>query len=247
MEGTNLEELIQVLERQCKAYSFQGEEGMETGYLHYQGCMSLKKRQRFHVVLEWLGVGTHLEPTVSVEKMEAYCQKEETRVSGPWTKVAEVKVKKTKTKAAEPQRWLRPVPTEWYPWQKAILDMIRKAPDQRTVHWVYDGIGGRGKTTLGHEICKNHDGVVVNGRLGDILALASEKVNNVYLVIAPRDQSAYDFPYVAIELLKDGLWMKGKYEVKSVSRAEMCHVIVLANCLPIMEKLTKDRWNIIEL
>lgn len=232
-------DIIKILEPKCTDFCFQLERGEETGYLHYQGVMRTKERTRWSAVRKWMPEGTHLEETRSWKAQWTYCQKAETAVEGPW---------KLDSEAAP--KWevaVRSTPVEWYPWQNEVLQWARGLPDERSVLWVYDAAGRSGKTTLGHELCKNYGGVPVNGKLGDVLALATERSARLYLIVAPRDQSANDFPYAAIEMLKDGLWMKGKYEVDCVVRSELVHVIVLANCLPIYEKLTHDRWKTISV
>jgi len=241
----DIEDELQVkLGAWCSHFCFQLERGEESGYLHYQGVMRLVKRTRWTAALKLLPEGTHLEIVKSYKDAWLYCQKDETRVRGPWTKMPEAEAHLLVHEWPEARR---PIPTEWYPWQKEVLDIVAELPDERTVVWVYDETGGKGKTTLGHEICRNYDGIVIEGKKGDVLCMASEKWHRVWLVCMDRDMSPSDAPYGAIEKLKDGLYMNGKYETKSVIEERMSHVVVLANCKPIMGKLTKDRWKVITL
>lgn len=224
----------------CQRFVFQLEEAGDTKKKHYQGQMTLIKKERMHGIKKWLYPGVHLEPTKYLEESEQYCQKLDSRVEGPWKyPVVEEKVE-----------WpiaLRKRPEVWREWQNEVLKIAKNLPDERTVYWVYDKLGGAGKTTLAHELCRNYGGVPVNGALKDILCLASERPSRLYVVVAPRDQKEDEFPYAAVEMLKDGLWMKGKYEVMAVQREELCHVIIFANVKPLTSKLTEDRWHIVDV
>lgn len=53
--------------------------------------------------------------------------------------------------------------------------------------------------------------------------------------------------YATLEKLKDGYWLDGKYEGEKVYRPEPANVVVLSNEMPIVDKLSKDRWEIYEL
>lgn len=240
------EGIIRAIDPVCQSFCFQLERGEEkteknpNGYLHYQGCMRLHKKQRWSSVLKLFPRGTELCPTISVEGAVEYCRKEETREGGPWTKGVEEK------KRVWPVV-LRARPVEWRPWQRTVLDYAASPPDERTIYWVYDKHGGAGKTTLGHELCRSYGGIPVNGKLADVLCMASEKPSRLYLVVAPRDQKSEDFPYHAMEMLKDGLWMKGKYEVAVVQREACVHVLVISNCPPVTERLTADRWVVLSV
>jgi len=70
----------------CKYLVFQQERCPDTGREHFQGFIQLGCQLRFNAVKELFPAGTHLErrrgsPTQAAD----YCQKEESRVAGPWT------------------------------------------------------------------------------------------------------------------------------------------------------------------
>lgn len=181
----------------------------------------------------------------------AYCCKPEGRTGGPWEhgmvpvkKVPKLKVGEFVSKF---QVALRPIPQTWHAWQQHALDTAANLPDERSVHWWWGPEGCDGKTTVVHELLRNYEGLPVNGELGNVLSLATDTPRRLYVVVAPRDQRVEDFPYDAIELLKDGIWMKGKYEVKAVHREMMVHVFVFANVPPDISKLTADRWKIYKI
>lgn len=249
----NPKSMEEILVPQCSHFCFQKEVCPKTKRIHLQGVFRTTTKTRCSAVLKWLPKGIHLEIARSWKDSWDYCSKSRTRLDGPWMVEPPKKVKRKAAVPAEPE-WrarfpvvLRKTPEVWRDWQKQVLDWVGGPPDERSVLWIHDEAGKMGKTTLGHEICTKYGGVPVNGELRDVLALATERPMRVYLVVAPRDQPSEKFPYSAMEMLKDGLWMKGKFEVTCVVRQELVHVVVLANCLPILSKLTLDRWTILSI
>lgn len=69
----------------CKKLHFQLEEGEETGYLHYQGCMSLIHKEYFATVKNIIGITAHVEPCKNWQAAVRYSSKEDTRLLGPWS------------------------------------------------------------------------------------------------------------------------------------------------------------------
>lgn len=69
-----------------KYITFQEEKGEETGYRHYQLYIELDKSVRPAAIKKALGKDIHVETARGTGlQCAAYCNKEETRVSGPWT------------------------------------------------------------------------------------------------------------------------------------------------------------------
>lgn len=243
--------MTKLLEPKCKWYVFQLEQGEETGYLHYQGMMSLVVKQRWSEVREWLPAESHLEPVKSYRGALEYVQKSQTRVAGPWSMAAPAKPRPKKGAVAEPESKFEkvpyPVPEKWYPWQKNLLDYVGGRPDERTVVWVYDPKGRGGKTTVVREMKNHYEGTVIGGKYYDTIYAASQRWSRLYLLLMGRDMDSTEVSYQALEHLKDGIFFSAKFKSEGVSREYMCHVVVLANCLPDKSKLTEDRWKIITL
>jgi len=131
-----------------------------------------------------------------------------------------------------------------YPWQKQVLDLVLTMPDERSIYWFW-GEGNTGKTTMAKYLSFYHDAIPLRGKSSDILHCVAEHDSMIYLFIAPRTCEDY-FPYEALELVKDGYFMSGKYESKPIIRA--CpHVIVMANFEPNLLKLSIDRWKVIKV
>lgn len=133
-----------------------------------------------------------------------------------------------------------------FEWQAQIIDFLKKpCTDDRTVHWIYDDIGGNGKSQLTNYLLANHKAFLVNaGKTTDI----AHAYDNEPIVIfdLPRDTEEY-CPYRAIEGFKDGRFFSPKYD-SCMKRFIPPHVIVFANYRPIVKgKLSEDRWDIITL
>ena len=79
--------IISYLKGIAKKYTFQLEKG-DTGYLHYQGRMSLiKKRRKMEVLPLFKVAPNYFEPTTNAEHITGesfYQQKLDTKVEGPW-------------------------------------------------------------------------------------------------------------------------------------------------------------------
>jgi len=222
--------------RICKKYIFQEETGKE-GTPHLQGSISLKKKMR---LTEWKKINNniHWEPTRNVECADKYACKEETRTGQCWTHIKKKAFKRTKSKFDN----IKP--------RQEIMDMILTEPDNRTINWVWSEKGGVGKTSTAAFIENEYEGVcIVNGRGHDIknsvIRHLEEDTLDILIINVPRCNENY-VSFSAIEEIKDGLIYSGKYE-GGFANIEHPHVIIMSNFEPEKNKLSEDRWNIIEL
>lgn len=217
----------------CKKYIFQLEEGSNLGTRHYQGYISLIKKARITELKKLIHNDIHFEESRGNEQQNAeYCSKSEGRIEGPWA--YNIKVKK-------PLRVIENL----YPWQQYIVDMVRKEPDDRSIVWIYEPTGGMGKTQLCKYLAHHYGAIPLRGKSNDILHCVAEYESDIYMYNIPRTMEDY-VPYESIELIKDMLFMSGKYESKPVNRNSP-HVLVFSNFPPDTTKLSKDRWVIINL
>lgn len=146
-----------------------------------------------------------------------------------------------------------PDPEEWRPWQQIVLRIIESPPDDRTILWISDPAGGGGKSFLAKWLAINRGALVVShfGRMADIMTLCSNSLEsgcwNGKIFIADLARDAQDKAiYEPLEAIKNGHIQTTKY-VGKVRWIESPHVIVLANFYPDKTKMTKDRWQIINL
>lgn len=235
-----IEDLKSVLCQKCRAFRFQEEVGA-AGYQHYQGQMTLLKKDRMSGVLKWLPRRTHLEETKDEAASLRYVCKEEGRIAGPWEHGMEGdKPKRKKKEEDEPLRLIVPDRE----WQKEILEIVEKQPDDRSIYWFWEPVGNIGKTQFAKYLCAKHKALYANGKKGDILHAASEMKCQVVIVDIERDQE--EVPYGALEAVKNGIFFSGKYDSKQVIRNSP-HVIVFANRAPDLERLSKDRWIVREI
>jgi len=231
-----INELWSLLSQKAKKFTFSLEKGKEKskehpdGYRHYQGCMSLHKKEYFKTVKNILGDKAHLEATKSIMGSIKYCEKmDETHIAGPWTQDK------------------RPIKTisVLREWQENMKRYLMTEPDDRTIVWIYDPEGGAGKTKFCKYMAINHGATVVtNGGVKDIAQLLEDDPKIVLWNIT-RSKETY-ISYEAIESVKDGMITSAKYESKT-KYFECPHVVVFANFGPNEELMSRDRWRIIKL
>lgn len=212
----------------CDKYLFQEETG-ENGTPHLQGVITLKKPMRWTEFN--LSKKIHWESVKNIGKSYEYCQKSETCTGKKYFKGIDLIVK--------------PVPRiikDLRPWQTKIVDMVKELPDERTIVWIYEEVGGVGKTSLCRYLTKHFNAVPIEGKKNDILYCAAEHESYCYLIDLERTMEEY-VSYAAIEKIKNAYYMCAKYESKPILR-DFPHVICFANFMPEVSALSLDRWKI---
>ena len=141
---------------------------------------------------------------------------------------------------------------EFYWWQDDIKRLLNSKPDDRTIHWYWEPEGCKGKTTFCKWLCCNYDKVIcLSGKASDMkygIVKFMENLTvlpNVVIVDIPRSKSEF-VSYSGIEEVKDMFFFCGKYESAMINGARP-HVIVFANCEPMYEKLSTDRWRVVDI
>lgn len=140
--------------------------------------------------------------------------------------------------------------TELYQWQKDLVALLNTEPDDRTVNWYYSIEGAKGKTQMAKYLAINHKALIIGGKASDIANglknyhTEHECYPDVVLMNLSRDVKSLS--YKGLEQIKDGLVVNTKYEC-SQHIFNSPHLIVFANIKPDTSKLSKDRWNIINL
>lgn len=219
-------------------YIFQMEKGGKEGTIHLQGYIQAEKKIRPSSLN--LPKQIHWEKSRGTKEQNIdYCSKGETAIKGTQFSNMPIERKPNILKTEQ----LRP-------WQNNIRKICDTEPDDRTINWIYDLEGGKGKTALCKYIIKNYNATLVNGSTKDsIYGIVQHKeatglYPDIILWNLPRSQKGVS--YSAIEQIKDGIFYNKKYESKMILMA--CpHIFIFANYLPNEEELTEDRWNIIYL
>lgn len=229
-------ELKKLLFTFSKNFVFQAERG-ETGYLHFQGRMTLNEKLRLTALKKIFDNEAHLEPEKDTLASIDYCTKVDTRIAGPWTEKAILR----NTLQYE----------QLYPWQKNVVDFCKNYADDRTVNWFWEENGKVGKSALARYFIDNYNEClyVDGGRKEDIAQyVATSGIRNwdnpVMLFNIPRQKTTIS--YSAIEALKDGMIFSPKYE-SGMIRFNSPHIIVFANFAPDekqMSFMSADRWII---
>lgn len=222
-----------------------GEKEDNEGTPHLQGYIDYgknKKDRPLHYFIRLLGLEKgdrwiHWSKTRDVKKSIAYCQKEYTRTGETFYRgIAPPYVVKI-------QRW-----DPWMYRVRGILD----APVERKIHWFWESVGNRGKTTLCKWIHQNYEGVLpLSGKAHDMkhgVVAFLEKTGmypKICLINIPRSRQDY-ISYTGIEEIQDMWFFSGKYE-SAVVNGPNPHIIVMANAEPAKEKMSDDRWSIINI
>lgn len=235
------EEHVTWLEEWCKTKAVEwyiNREIGERGTPHLQFCFKTKNPLSFNSIKNQLP-GVHIEITKNWKATVLYCTKKDT-AEGP--NINSIK------KLKDPMELFEP-----HDWQQTIIEMINIEPDNRTINWIVDPTGNSGKTSLAKHLCINHPGNILymSGKSSDIkygvFKFTSNPKNNLKMCIFdfPRTVENY-ISYDGIESIKNGIFYNTKYE------SEMCifdppHIVIFANFEPEYNKLSLDRWNVINI
>ncbi len=224
----------------AKRFVFQLERG-DSGYMHYQGRMSLIKKRRKHELLRLFeSPPQYCEPTVTKEYTKGdafYCQKLDTRVEGPWTDNDEVLVI---TRQVNEMKGLRP-------FQQSILNDVG-VWNKRTINIVYCEEGNIGKSSLvsymrSYKIARALPPV---NDYKDLLRMVCDlPTSNMYLFDMPRAMNKdkmYQF-FSAVETIKDGYAYDDRYHFKE-KVFDCPNIWIFTNVLPELSMLSRDRWCI---
>jgi len=132
-------------------------------------------------------------------------------------------------------------------WQQTLYHDLILPPNSRTIHFVIDRVGNKGKTWFAHYYCRLHDNaqIILPGRKVD-MAFQLRCDIRVLFMDAPRSKQGEFVQYDFLEEVKNGFVSSPKYESRH-KQLQPCHVVVLMNESPDMSKLSADRYKLIEL
>ncbi len=219
-----------------KIYVYQCEEGEEkTPHIH---AFLEYRNARFFSAMKLKYPRAHILKVRSKEAVIRYCSKLDTRVRGFYSKGLPKPIK---------------LITQFKNWQNQVLQLLETEPNDRTIHWYFDKIGGIGKTVFCKYLCAKKNALYLTGKASDAKYLitqyiekdASNADNLICLFDFTRSREKF-VSYQAIEEIKNGIFMSTKYECK-MTIMNCPHVIIFANFEPDKTALSADRWHITNL
>lgn len=249
-DGLNVEDAKAGFRQLFKKWTFQLEEGHETGYLHYQGRGSLYKPLRVGqaiALVHKIFPGAHLSPTskeVAVLGDTFYVTKLDTRVAGPWDDRERTKYIPYQYQGME---------TTLLPWQKVVWKSAEER-EPRIVNCVYDPVGGNGKSTIavlmvlhdrGLEVPPVNDAKELVASVCDILTSKELRDPKCIFVDMPRamEKAKLHGIYAAVEQIKKGYVYDLRYRYREWW-FDSPQVWVFTNTEPDLNLLSRDRWRV---
>lgn len=126
-------------------------------------------------------------------------------------------------------------------WQEKWIKYINDQ-NERQILWITDSQGGKGKTYLSKYLIAKKNAIrFTNGRTADI----SAAYNYEEIVIFDFARSCEErINYQIIEDLKNGMLFDSKYKSRT-KYFKPPKVVIMANFDPMTEKLSSDRWVIL--
>ena len=159
-----------------------------------------------------------------------------------------------------------------YPWQQLLLEKLRTPPDDRTVIWVHEKAGSAGKSAFckflglaneekfpsqmvdsqGEEYLPCIRPVFSGGKAADLKFLIAQyaiKYNqapNIILFDIARTHKDTSIEWHVVEEIKNGHIVSQKYDSQEVL-FNSPHLVIFSNAEPPLDKLSKDRWQILTI
>lgn len=233
---------LESLEKQYKDSVWQSEIG-ESGTKHLQIGLYFKNAKTFEQVKKHFPKA-HIERARNWAALKKYCNKEDT---------FDGKIRKDSEKSClnvctfDPMEGL-----DLKPWQNDILDILKEKPDNRSIYWFWEPLGGAGKTTFIKSLMiKNSNYVYISGKVADIkygvFKFVSSKKIGPKAIFMNIPRSVEHVSWNGLEQVKDGMFFNTKYESEPVLY-DPPHVMVFANEPPSnLDMMSIDRWKIIQI
>lgn len=224
----------------AKKYSFQLEKG-DTGYVHWQGRISLIKKRRLNEAIKLFKVkdvfeNIHLSITHDTES-DFYVLKADTYIE-PYRYKDTDEVKYIPRQVREIKGL--------YPWQQYIVDHCN-VWDTRTINIIIDTDGNNGKSTLvtymrAHGLARK---IPFCNDYKDVMRMVCDMpTSSCYLIDMPRaiNKERLFQLYGAIEEIKSGYAYDDRY--KFTEKIFDCpNIWIFCNVPPDLTMLSQDRWK----
>ncbi len=215
-----------------------------TGTPHIQGVMHWKYKKSF-AYLQTRLPEVHWERCKSIIAAMEYCQKKKTKDGPIWAKGFGIGYPTDEN--GDPIVVDPLEDKELYKYQLELTDMVIAKPHPRHIHWIWSIKGNVGKSSTCKHLALKYGAIILGGRLQDSLYVVAKmqqlkKPPKICVFDIPRSAKG-QIDYQILEKVKDGCFMSSKYEAAMVLMNPP-HVIVFANCSPVLNLLSQDRWKI---
>lgn len=246
----DVERLEKRFKEGCQFYRFQKEVGEKCGTKHLQGVCHFKGKLRLKQLKDNYCNRANWRPTRSGAAND-YCMKAATFDGERWEGGT---MKELKGKTLKVPLLTQIITREMLkPRQIKIADKFLEKCGMwdRIVNWYWEHIGNWGKSVLCNYLIDQKGALVLAGAGKDAIhgffsyVMENGKVPPIIVFDIPRSNDGH-VSYNAIEQIKNGCIFNAKYEA-GMLRFDKPHVIVFANEEPDVKKLSRDRWNIVEL
>ncbi len=229
----HLDLLRSIVPQYCKKYIIAKEVGAE-GTPHLQGYVEFKKKVRPLSVLSIKEI--HWEKAKgNIAENSNYCSKE----GSVWLVNGMPRPKKS-------------LPLMDREWQQDLINIVRQEPDDRIIFWYYSNSGNTGKTTFARYLHREFNAVLLSGKASDMknCIVEFEKSNGYVpecvVIDLPRGFDKEYLSYNGLEEIKNMFFFSGKYEGGMVD-GNPPHLIIFCNEKPNVDKMSKDRWRIVDI
>lgn len=218
-----------------------GEEIGGTGTHHLQGVMRFKNPRAFNSVRKMFK-NNHIEPCKNWKASLNYCSKD----GRTYTNLDEKKTRKDRLLCKYEN-------VKFYDWQKKIIEICESEPNDRTINWIWEKKGNKGKSFLAKYIVMKYDAIISDGKKDNVFNqiktwLDSHRQNEdpkIIILDCPRYNREH-INYGVLEQIKNGMIYSGKYE-GGICLFGNPHIFIFANSEPDLDCLSFDRWNIIPI
>lgn len=137
------------------------------------------------------------------------------------------------------------------PWQNDLLEILKGPVDDRKIFVYYDPVGNMGKSFFTKYLFTTFPNKCVfltNVNYRDTARIISNELKSkpdfdTIIIDLPRDCENKEFIYSAIESLKNGFMTSNKYDSQNLF-FNPCHIVIMSNFIPMIEKCSLDRWDI---
>jgi len=228
--------IVPIIKEKCRLALFAKEVG-EEGTPHLQGYLELLVKARPLNLFPFKNI--HWENAKgTLAQQFIYCAKED---KNPWCWNCRI-----------PEKLDLISETQLYDWQKDLVEIINTKPDNRTIHWYWSTNGMVGKTCFCKYLTFHYGAMCLHGKGSDVrngvISYVTSQGTTPHLVLIPipRSKGSDYVSYEALENIKDMYFYSGKYEGGQVN-GNSPHLIIFANCPPDEEKMSEDRWNIVNI